>query len=502
MTQSNLVDRAKQGDPQAIATLMNRSLQPKGILARVSREGDRLRIYLEAEQVPNREALMTFVQNGVSNLRIDNISVVEVIGQQIGQDEAVWTQEWQLDPAEAETGIEFVSRGNPEVVVLQRNQPPVPPPRPIPPPAPPRPLAFSEPAVEAELDDSDLDDDELSTIREGLSGLAYAPLESEPLPATPTNNIYGLGAIDLGGEPEEDELPPELLAAEVARQVQQDIPPDLLVDEDTAIPLTAADRPDLTDIDLTDEAIGLAQFPSVNDLALSNGLYTEDDLFLEDSDLSLEDSDLSLEDSDLSLEDSDLFLEDSNLALEDSELTLENNELVLEDEPFNVEEPRLEESEFDPNVFLEDDYPDLETDELPPPPPPPPQMEITASPDMNAGDDLQITYLDEDEDEDENFIVTEIEPESSFGQEDVLFSSDEEAPQGQMIGSPIAIQPVHPPEGEGEDESQRSGVSLWVWLVAFFLIGWIGALIGLSIWSDRPDTPPNPQPQAGPVRSV
>jgi hypothetical protein len=328
-------------------------------------------------------------------------------------------------------------------------------------------------------------------------------LESEPSPTTSADNIHGLEPFDFGGGPEEDELPPELLAAEVARQIQQDIPPDLLLDEDAE---TAT-----SNFDLTDEAIGVAQFSSVNDLALSNGLYTEDDLLLEengllleengllleDNDLLLEENDLLSEENDLLLEDSDLLPEENDLLLEENDLLLEENDLLLEDEQFDVEEPLLEESEFDPNLFLEDDYSDLETDELPPPPPPPPQMAITPSPDMDAGDDLQITYLDEDED----MVVTQIEPETSLSEGDILITTDNEAPQGQMIGSPIAIQPIHP-QGGDEDDSRGSGVGLWVWLVAFFLIGWIGALIGLSIWSERPGKPPNPQPQAEQVRSV
>ncbi len=34
MTNTDLLERAKQGDPEAIATLMNRILQPKGITAK------------------------------------------------------------------------------------------------------------------------------------------------------------------------------------------------------------------------------------------------------------------------------------------------------------------------------------------------------------------------------------------------------------------------------------------------------------------------------------
>ncbi|MGK7890380.1 MAG: hypothetical protein AB4042_13675 [Leptolyngbyaceae cyanobacterium] len=36
-TQLSLVDLAKQGQPEAIATLLNRKLQPKGIIAKGSK---------------------------------------------------------------------------------------------------------------------------------------------------------------------------------------------------------------------------------------------------------------------------------------------------------------------------------------------------------------------------------------------------------------------------------------------------------------------------------
>ncbi|WP_277926746.1 MULTISPECIES: hypothetical protein [Nostoc] len=36
MTQPNLLELAKQGDAQAIASLINRQLQPKGITAKVA----------------------------------------------------------------------------------------------------------------------------------------------------------------------------------------------------------------------------------------------------------------------------------------------------------------------------------------------------------------------------------------------------------------------------------------------------------------------------------
>lgn len=97
MAQTNLLELAKQGDPQAIATLMNRSLQPRGMTASVDRQGSCLLVTLQAEQVPNRQVLTAFVQNGISNLGVSSIQLVKIAGQQFGMDKPAWTQDLQID---------------------------------------------------------------------------------------------------------------------------------------------------------------------------------------------------------------------------------------------------------------------------------------------------------------------------------------------------------------------------------------------------------------------
>lgn len=106
MAQTNLLELAKQGDPQAIATLMNRSLQPRGMTASVDRQGNCLYVMLQAEQVPNRQVLTAFVQNGISNLGVSSIQLVKIAGQQFGMAEPAWTQDLQIDrPALDDLGL-------------------------------------------------------------------------------------------------------------------------------------------------------------------------------------------------------------------------------------------------------------------------------------------------------------------------------------------------------------------------------------------------------------
>jgi hypothetical protein len=130
MAQSNLLELARQGDPQAIAALMNRTLQPKGITAQTNVEGDRLRVLLEAEQVPNRQAMTTFVQHGITSLGVSVIRAIEIMGRQTGGDRPAWTQEIYLG---------MPVKPNPDPV---RHAAPPPPPRPshlrlVPPPVTP-----------------------------------------------------------------------------------------------------------------------------------------------------------------------------------------------------------------------------------------------------------------------------------------------------------------------------------------------------------------------------
>ncbi|MBD3880903.1 hypothetical protein IFO70_03955 [Phormidium tenue FACHB-886] len=96
MTQPHVLELAKQGDPDAIATLMNQSLQPRGMTAFVDRQGDVLEVILEAERVPNRDALTAFVQKGIDNLGIESVRSVRIVGQQTGATFPTWMQELNL----------------------------------------------------------------------------------------------------------------------------------------------------------------------------------------------------------------------------------------------------------------------------------------------------------------------------------------------------------------------------------------------------------------------
>lgn len=92
MSQQNPLELAKQGNPNAIAALINRNLKPKGVTAKVSRKDDCLRVMLESNEVPNQNSLVEFIRSGVLKLDVSGINTLQIFGRQEGDDVPVWSQ--------------------------------------------------------------------------------------------------------------------------------------------------------------------------------------------------------------------------------------------------------------------------------------------------------------------------------------------------------------------------------------------------------------------------
>ncbi|MEH2444211.1 MAG: hypothetical protein V7K18_00035 [Nostoc sp.] len=105
MTQQNILKLAKQGDTQAIASLMNRHLYPKGITAKVAFKDACLEVILESAQVPNRQTLVAFIRKGLTGLGAASIERVKVYGQQTGEEFPAWSKEFDLGIAEVEIEV-------------------------------------------------------------------------------------------------------------------------------------------------------------------------------------------------------------------------------------------------------------------------------------------------------------------------------------------------------------------------------------------------------------
>lgn len=100
MEQSNLLELAKQGEPNAIAALMNAVLFPKGITARAGIDEDCLCVFLESQKPLNQETLVAFIQKGLLELGNDSIRSVRAQGKRIGEENFAWTREFPLRSTE------------------------------------------------------------------------------------------------------------------------------------------------------------------------------------------------------------------------------------------------------------------------------------------------------------------------------------------------------------------------------------------------------------------
>ena len=95
MTQPNILELARQGDVQAIASLINRQLQPKDITAKVALREGCLQVMLESTQVPDQQ-MMLLIRKGITGLGTTSIERVKVYGRQIGEEFPAWSKEFEI----------------------------------------------------------------------------------------------------------------------------------------------------------------------------------------------------------------------------------------------------------------------------------------------------------------------------------------------------------------------------------------------------------------------
>jgi len=96
MTQPNILELAKQGDAKAIALLLNRQLQAKGITAAASLKDGCLQVMLEATEAPSQQALAGWVSKSIAGLGAPSIEKVKVYGRQTGAKVPAWSQEFEV----------------------------------------------------------------------------------------------------------------------------------------------------------------------------------------------------------------------------------------------------------------------------------------------------------------------------------------------------------------------------------------------------------------------
>jgi pilus assembly protein FimV len=96
-TPPDVLQQARQGDPSAIAALINRHLEPKGISAQVTQQGSALQVVLESDQVPNQGDLVAYVNKGISGLGLSSVQLLSISGKQSGSGNWAWTEDIPLN---------------------------------------------------------------------------------------------------------------------------------------------------------------------------------------------------------------------------------------------------------------------------------------------------------------------------------------------------------------------------------------------------------------------
>lgn len=97
---TNLLELAKQGNADAIASLMNRQLQSKGITAKVNLQDSCIYVLLESATIPDQRIVAPFVVQGMMKLAIETADSLQVYGKQTGEKKPSWSQAYSLSKAE------------------------------------------------------------------------------------------------------------------------------------------------------------------------------------------------------------------------------------------------------------------------------------------------------------------------------------------------------------------------------------------------------------------
>ncbi|MBW4651662.1 MAG: type IV pilin-like G/H family protein [Kaiparowitsia implicata GSE-PSE-MK54-09C] len=92
---SPALEAAQHGNKEAIAAIINRSLQKKGITASVDFDHGDLHVMLDARQVPP-ETAADFIFKGVQRLNIEPAYDVHVYGRKVGEPFATWCHDYEL----------------------------------------------------------------------------------------------------------------------------------------------------------------------------------------------------------------------------------------------------------------------------------------------------------------------------------------------------------------------------------------------------------------------
>ncbi|MDZ7958415.1 MAG: PrsW family glutamic-type intramembrane protease [Aulosira sp. DedQUE10] len=110
MEQSDPKELARQGNLEAIAALVNRALQTKGVTAKINLADRCLQILLQSQRIPDQQVSVSLIQRELQQLNANFVKTVRIYGREAGSEIPAWTQEFALQPATTHTENSTVVR--------------------------------------------------------------------------------------------------------------------------------------------------------------------------------------------------------------------------------------------------------------------------------------------------------------------------------------------------------------------------------------------------------
>lgn len=118
----SILQLAKQGNPKAIATIINRQLEPKGIIAQVDLKDNCLQILIEAIQLPPQHIIVEYFRKSFTNLGATAIKSIKVYGKRPGEVFFDWHELFDLIESPAQELLEMAKSGDNKSITILINQ--------------------------------------------------------------------------------------------------------------------------------------------------------------------------------------------------------------------------------------------------------------------------------------------------------------------------------------------------------------------------------------------
>lgn len=102
MVAANPMELAKQGDANAIAALMNKALQPRGITVTGKVARGCLTIIAESKEVPDQTFLVDYLGKGIKSISPASLERMVIQGKEISKPKIIWRENVNLKTSEPE----------------------------------------------------------------------------------------------------------------------------------------------------------------------------------------------------------------------------------------------------------------------------------------------------------------------------------------------------------------------------------------------------------------